>query len=418
METSIDLLQLPVLAEHACTRTLPRHTAPTYALRAEGEDDTQRFLAALGALTDRSLAHLHAEASALLPLLRAAGEGVDGGQRTDEELLFDLLLLGVLWRSCGARARRLPRGAAVLMTQLYRFRRTHPALKPLLDPIRARLAARLLDPRQVDDETPALPSLRDLDALLRWLACTGEYREECNRLERVRRMLDACTPARIAVVMHVLDGIARRFESSAAEALGGFTEAVDEFVGRAAETYRGREDYVLACRPRVEYHASMVGAEIMNRAMRADFAASSRRMVLLPGCMRGPHASTCRARQEDLDVVCTGCARDCRVHALQQLGRTEGFEVRIIPHSSDFSRWLRQRVVGTGIGVVGVACALNLLGGGYELRALGIPSQCVFLDAAGCAAHWHPTGVQTGIDIARLQALLRAPESDNAYGRI
>jgi hypothetical protein len=49
-----------------------------------------------------------------------------------------------------------------------------------------------------------------------------------------------------------------------------------------------------------------------------------------------------------------------------------------------------------------IACALNIIVGGYEMRALNIPSQCVMLDYCGCRKHWHDTGIATDFNVERL----------------
>ncbi len=73
----------------------------------------------------------------------------------------------------------------------------------------------------------------------------------------------------------------------------------------------------------------------------------------------------------------------------------------------DASALLRIRD-STEEGVVAVACALNIVPGGYGMRELRIPSQCVLLDYSGCRRHWHPRGIPTDISDARLLGLLGA----------
>jgi hypothetical protein len=56
--------------------------------------------------------------------------------------------------------------------------------------------------------------------------------------------------------------------------------------------------------------------------------------------------------------------------------------------------------------LVGVACVLNLLTGGYEMKRLNIQSQCVFLDYCSCKNHWDKKGVPTSMNINRLKQIL------------
>jgi hypothetical protein len=85
------------------------------------------------------------------------------------------------------------------------------------------------------------------------------------------------------------------------------------------------------------------------------------------------------------------------------MGRTE---VQIIPHASNFSRQLEQWKDQTGVGLIASACVLHLLQGGYEMKKLGIPSQCVFLDYCGCKRHWHEEGISTDLNLNQLQCIL------------
>ncbi len=45
------------------------------------------------------------------------------------------------------------------------------------------------------------------------------------------------------------------------------------------------------------------------------------------------------------------------------------------------------------IGPAAVACLLNLVQGGYEMRELNIPAQCVLLTFCGYQKHWDKDGM-------------------------
>jgi hypothetical protein len=82
--------------------------------------------------------------------------------------------------------------------------------------------------------------------------------------------------------------------------------------------------------------------------------------------------------------------------------RSLGAAVYLVPHSTGFSRWLERWQGAPEFGVIAVACLLNILPGGYEMRARGIASQCVPLDYPGCHKHWRPKGIATGLNEQRL----------------
>jgi hypothetical protein len=78
-----------------------------------------------------------------------------------------------------------------------------------------------------------------------------------------------------------------------------------------------------------------------------------------------------------------------------------------VPHSSGFSRWL-ERWQHTGAGVTAVACVLNILPGGLEMRDRGIAAQCLPLDFPGCRKHWDRLGFPTAVNEKRLVQIATA----------
>jgi hypothetical protein len=87
-------------------------------------------------------------------------------------------------------------------------------------------------------------------------------------------------------------------------------------------------------------------------------------------------------------IRCSGCESKCRVNQLRQLGLRQNFEVMVIPHSSDLSRWTPKP--GEPVtGVVASACLSVLVQGGWELKRYDVPAHCVLLNECGCKKHWH-----------------------------
>ena len=146
----------------------------------------------------------------------------------------------------------------------------------------------------------------------------------------------------------------------------------------------------------------MVAAEVMNEGLREDFHSRPRKVVLVPACMRGARSETCKAVSNGLDMTCAGCDPDCAVNRITRRMRYEGIEVYIVPHSTGFSRWLERWQDDPKVGVAAVACMMNILPGGYEMRARGIASQCVPLDFPGCEKHWSEEPVATSVNEERL----------------
>jgi hypothetical protein len=188
------------------------------------------------------------------------------------------------------------------------------------------------------------------------------------------------------------------FEREADRELAGYTRGVRGFLEGEYRRRGCREDQLFCGKEPVEYQLSMVAAEVMNRGLRPDFERTQNRVVLVPACMRGQYASECKARTSGVDISCTACDPACAVNRVTRRIRRTGAKVYLVPHSTGFSRWLERWQGKPEVGVIAVACVLNILPGGYEMRARGIASQCVPLDHPGCRKHWSRDGIPTDLN--------------------
>lgn len=430
----------------------------TYILRdASGHSDG--FYRRLATFTDEVIqAGEH-----LLPLVETYGvylvENRLEERRTPPEYLYELLTLGVLWRAYGERAQRLFKTPQRLLAWLARLREKRPALKPVVDFLRGRLAAHYLHPRQarrfrlrhcepqakqsrfierllhwpakgagsvrndrITDQATIVAELGGLERLLAWLEATGDYAEAAPRLRRWLTWLEPRSKAGTHQVIETALTYAAWFEERSLAVLGEYTPNVERFLVEKHPAYRGRADEIFTGRPRVEYHLNLVGTEIMNRALREVFLATTRKVVLLPPCMAAP-AEQCQARETRSGALCAACTAGCRVHQVTQLGEKYGFKVFQLPEElrvfalpadkprqdvTEGTMYLESALhhAEQSIGVVGVSCALTNANGGWQVRGLGIPAQGLLLDYCGCSYHWHPQGIPTDINIRELLRLL------------
>jgi hypothetical protein len=105
-------------------------------------------------------------------------------------------------------------------------------------------------------------------------------------------------------------------------------------------------------------------------------------------------------------MSCAACDPNCAVNRITQRMCKLGAKVYLVPHSTGYSRWLDRWEREPGIGVIAVACLLNILPGGYEMRSRRIPSQCLPLDYPGCKKHWDHEGHPTAINEDRLVQII------------
>ena len=159
----------------------------------------------------------------------------------------------------------------------------------------------------------------------------------------------------------------------------------------------------------MEYHLNMVAAELMNRGLRKAFERTSRKVVLVPACMRGAHADTCKAKVRGVDMTCAACDPECTVNYITRRMRKIGATVYLVPHTTGFSRWLDRWEREPGVGVTALACLLNIMPGGLEMRERRIAAQCVPLDFPGCKRHWDREGLSTAVNEDRLVQIMATP---------
>lgn len=386
----------------------------TYSLQ-NGTASSDEFYRDAARLTDAVL--LHGE-QALLPAAQGLHRYVEltGGEelRTVEEYAFDLLTLGVLWRTYSGTAGRLPAWRARVLRGMVRLRTESPRLKPAADRIRGSLGSRWLLPSpQAEQAAAAEPASSPLtrkdglDPLILWLEASGEFNQEAARLRLWQRYLSRQPAGTVRETLRTALSEAEWFEAASLEALGAYTSGVEDYRRLQGALPRSREDAVLRNRRQVEYHLNLLGAELMNRVYRKDYAAASGHAVLLPACLRARTGRNCAAVGSGKPQGCLQCTKECRVAQAVEMGREEGFQVIVVSHESDaFSHSLIERLVSDNAAIVGVACALNLVSGGLRAKAAGIPAQCVILDYCGCGAHWDDNGgFATDLNLERLRQI-------------
>lgn len=96
----------------------------------------------------------------------------------------------------------------------------------------------------------------------------------------------------------------------------------------------------------------------------------------------------------------------------------QGVPVCLVPHASSFSPWLERWQREHEVGVVAVARLMNILAGGFEMRARGIASQCLVLDYPGCERHWRAERIATGVDEERLVRIACANGQGSGGGEL
>ncbi|MBK8802422.1 MAG: DUF116 domain-containing protein [Fibrobacteres bacterium] len=360
----------------------------------------EAFQSVLEALTDRFLAQAEQELGEFIDarLALGAASGAED-ERSRGEYAVELLTFGILREEYAHLAGQTPPALRERMRQLWAIRRDEPDQKATADAERAQIFQSLLQAPLQDFIQPCQDPI-----LVDWLEATGEFGQEALRM---RHWLDGVGVFWSAEEFRVATwNLARWFESAAHQDLSEWTQGVEAFRTRALAQLQPREDLFLITRHERLYHLNMVGAEAMNRGFRPGFLQRPRKVVLVPGCMRSRDDRACMALRRGTDISCAHCDRTCNVSRLTELGEEKGFKVYVVPHASSFTAWLERWKEDGQTALVAAACPLHLVPGGYEMRALGLQAQCVFLRYSGCKRHWDPNGTPTEIDTDRLLELL------------
>lgn len=385
----------------------------TYSLR-NNRENSDLYYKEIPEITDIALNEAEKHFSQLIDLyINYLEQNRIEKLRSREEYIYELMSIGVYFSIYAERAGCLNKPVLHILSSLVALRRDKRNYKDYIDIFRGILATLFLDEKITADNITAIPSVKNIRAMVLFLEATGEFREEVKRFGSWMNFFETGTIAGLDKYLINLTKYARWFTVTTAERLSKYTTEVHEYHLKKLPEHRWKEDYLFCARKEAEYHLSMVGAEIMNRAFRYNFSKTKKKAVLAPACMRDRNAEQCKAKKNSLDLVCTGCSTGCRINQLTKLGKENGFDVHIIPHSSDFSKWLETWGKGKDIGVIGVACILNLITGGYELKNSEIAAQCVLLDFCGCRNHWDKNGFATELNISKLLEAIHGTGVEN-----
>jgi len=395
------------------TSSAQAHPCSVYNLRLSSSCSDDYYVAS-ARFTDLLLDEVEMGAGVLLDRYsRHVQEFLRENPRSRGEYALDLLVLGMVFRRYLVAAESTPGWAVELTREFQWLRRRSATLRPIADFARTVLGTLFFTPKSNQRTGTRAPSLDQLPRLIEWLSASGEFTQEAMRLNNWRSCLATLRPEEsarwLAECLELFDWFAHESES----ALGAYTVGVSKFLAKDSVRHRCREDRILCGRDAAEYHLAMVGAEIMNRGMQSQFQRTTRRIVLVPACMRAEHAAKCGGQITGLDLTCTGCNPDCHVNRISHRMRSLGATVYLVPHSSGFRPWLARWQGKPDVGVTAVACLADILSGGYEVRSRRIAAQCVLLDYPGCQKHWSRKGVQTDLNEDRLVQIVSNKTSNS-----
>ena len=380
---------------------------PVYDLR-RGNTCSDGFYTTLPAFADQTLSNIERRAASLLDGYSLHTQTfLAEAPRSRGEYALEFLLLGMVLIRYEAAAQKTPRWIVGIARDLALARDHSLAAKPLVDWALAGLASYALAPQVGRKSNKRGSAIERLACLADWLQSTDEFKHEATRLNNWRSYLAELSSEKATYWLHAAVDLFQEFECIADRTLGAYTRGVAPYLAREHNHWHWRENLLMCGKAEVEYHLNMIAAEIMNRGLHDDYARTPHKILLVPACMRGWRSHDCKAHIDGVDITCTACDTDCVVNRLTRTMRALGIAVYIVPHTRGFSRWLT-RWQDAGVGVTALACALNILPAGLEMRERGIAAQCLPLDFPGCRKHWDRRGFPTAVNEKRLVQIATA----------
>lgn len=246
-----------------------------------------------------------------------------------------------------------------------------------------------------------------LKQLISWLNETGEYGEEVIRLEQWQLFLQKQTVIGQAAFKRKVMALADYLNEKAEKTLNEYVKGVELFRKEGASIYENREDQVFCMQPTIMYYLNMVGAQLLNEVYRQDFLKAEQKVIFLPGCMVYRGKEECKALFKQGGYECEGCTTQCQVNQIKKLAlKRKNVKTIVLYHESELNKQKVNKEQEGKLGVIGVACVLSLLSGGFKAKRLGYVPQCVLLDYCGCKQHWSKEGIVTQLNLLKLQMIL------------
>jgi uncharacterized protein len=327
--------------------------------------------------------------------------------RTNEEYLLEFISIGIFMEQYAQYAAKSSKLGQNTISSLNKYRNKSETLKPYIDGLKGYLSSFLLYRK---DGGNIEYSFIMFARIIKWMRATGEFKEMVERLTNWVFYFSVLDEATADLIINRSVAFSKYFAEQAYVYLGVYTKNVSVFLNNEHKAYKYREDFLFCGKNEIEYHLNFFGAELINKVLKHSYDQTKEKVILLPTCMSNPKSGICKSKKDGLLISCTNCYADCTVNQISTDMKEVGVKVYLMPHSSHTSELLKLFKNQDHTGVIGVACALNLIEGGYELQKLNVPSQCVILNYSGCKKHWNSERIPTKLNINKLQEVIQKVE--------
>ncbi|MDD2643851.1 MAG: DUF116 domain-containing protein [Methanobacteriaceae archaeon] len=323
------------------------------------------------------------------------------GNKSIKEGLLESLLIGTYWTNYIEYVQNLDNQTYSTLCKLNNLREEKEELKPEIDRIKGYLNTKLLT---INNEQIIDLNIDYFQSLLKFLEATGEYKYELKHLNQWFNYFQTLNDEKIQEILIEILVFTDYFNEKAEKYLSKYTLGLKDYLKNIQEIHKNKEDIILCSRNVNEYYLQMFGAEIMNQIYYKEFQERPRKALILPSCMRQT-INKCQGKKTPLGCSCQKCDKNCPTYHLKTKADREGFEIYTVTHESDAFKNVTMEDKKE-IGIIGVACVLNLINGGWKSYELGMPAQCVILNHVACANHWTKEDIKTDFNQKQLNKIL------------
>lgn len=157
---------------------------------------------------------------------------------------------------------------------------------------------------------------------------------------------------------------------------------------------------------REQYFLYMIEIELVNRLNLEQFRTAKFKIALLPYCLKESH-SNCKASPDEIDMQCMSCLKNCYINRVGAILRKHNINPYILSRGKVSTMLKGVSEKHGSIGVLGIACIVELVMGMRLCMNSGLPVTGIPLNANLCP-RWMGSMHDTSIDLQALDKLCRA----------
>lgn len=205
-----------------------------------------------------------------------------------------------------------------------------------------------------------------------------------------KKMFFGNTSEEIKFIKHKLKSVLSKYTRGVKPHLKNMS-----FFQRFDATLRTKEEH---------YHLYIIEIELLNRIYKDTFLQADFKMALLPHCL-SDFRPRCLSKAGDIEHVCQGCTKDCRIHLGNKLLKKHEIKpyISVTMNQKKLMKLIKRQ--HPNIGVLGIACIPELARGMRLCESVNIPAIGIPLDANRCS-RWMGKAYETSFDLRELENLI------------